>query len=97
MIIIKIECVKGLISRGVQKEAEYWRFSVERLSKEQGDKIKYSIRQKYIKDGLEKNWMFLWEHFIDDSIVTDCHGWELICDFVGKLPFISLILKRITY
>lgn len=81
--MMKMECVKGLISKGIQEEAEYWRIPIEKLSKEQGDKIKYSIRQKYIKDGLIKNWMFLWEHFIDDSIVTDYHGWELICDFVG--------------
>lgn len=82
--MMKLECVKGLISKGIQEEAEYWRIPIEKLSKEQGDKIKYSIRKKYIEEGLEKNWTFLWEHLIDDSFVKDCHGWELICDFVGK-------------
>lgn len=75
---------KGLISKEIQEEAEYWRIPIEKLPTEQGDKIKYSIRQKYINDGIEHNWTFLWEHLIDDSCVSDYHGWELVCDFVGR-------------
>lgn len=64
----------------IQKEADNWGISIALLSSEQ------AIRTKYIRDGLEHNWTFLWEHLIDDSVVTDYHGWELICDFVGKAP-----------
>ena len=71
------------ISTEIEKVAKTNKISIEVLTLEQAQKVKNSIFQKYSN---KKKCAFLWESFVDFSIVNDKDGWALIADFVEAKP-----------
>lgn len=69
------------VSTEIKKVAEANNIPMEILELEQMQKIKSSICQKYISKSKSS---FLWDKFINSSVVNNKDGWELIADFVGQ-------------
>lgn len=69
------------ISENIKKVAEINDIFVEILPAEQVQIIKSSVFEKYIG---RKKGIFLWENFINATVVNNKEGWKLIADFVGR-------------
>ena len=67
------------ISAEIRKVANTYNIPIKFLTLEQTEKIKKNIYQKYTQK--DKS-IFLWESFVDFSMVNDKEGWIQITDFV---------------
>lgn len=67
------------ISKEIGKIANIYKIPINMLTVEQVENVKKSINQKYLNKNKST---FLWESFVDFSIVNDKEGWIKIADFV---------------
>lgn len=75
------------ISKEIGRIAETNKILIERIPLEQAKRIKDNIYKKYSD---KSNSAFLWESFVDFSIVNDKDGWSLIADFVDDKECLML-------
>lgn len=67
------------ISKEIGKVAEANKIPIETLALEQVKRVKDNIYEKYSNNSKSA---FLWEDFVDFSVVNNKDGWALIADFV---------------